>query len=203
MFFVSVRARDQSVALWKRVIFSGSLIALASLELIQMVNRYVAISTKARFSCWIYDFAIFQLAVIYKACSNPAVRRALFSATFAFEVEEWCKANLDNVVMVSIGSRNAATKTVDQKLVFVGNSSGKLSALRQIMREVRLMVGALSVVTKYLLSFKGVYPTGAGFCPNPSECQGAVQRTGVGRKSCGRDSFRSRWKRGELIFLRV
>ena len=29
----------------------------------------------------------------------------MFSATFAHEVEQWCKMNLDNVVQVYIGAR--------------------------------------------------------------------------------------------------
>ena len=46
-----------------------------------------------------------QLAAIYKACDKNTVRRAMFSATFASSVEEWCKLNLDNVVQVYIGGR--------------------------------------------------------------------------------------------------
>ena len=44
-----------------------------------------------------------QLAVIYKACESAVLRRALFSATFSHDVEEWCNLNLDSVVSVSIG----------------------------------------------------------------------------------------------------
>ncbi|GAV09812.1 hypothetical protein RvY_19293 [Ramazzottius varieornatus] len=76
-----------------------------------------------------------QLAVIYKACSSPKVRRLLFSATFAIEVEEWCKQHLDNLAEVSIGARNAATSAIDQRLVFVGTEDGKTSALRKILQE--------------------------------------------------------------------
>ena len=46
-----------------------------------------------------------QLAVIYQACDGPLVRRAMFSATFTRDVEEWCKLNLDNVVQVYIGAK--------------------------------------------------------------------------------------------------
>lgn len=46
-----------------------------------------------------------QLASIFLACTSHLVRRALFSATFAHDVEEWCKLNLDNVVLVSVGAR--------------------------------------------------------------------------------------------------
>lgn len=46
-----------------------------------------------------------QLAVIYKACESAVLKRALFSATFSHDVEEWCNLNLDSVVSVSIGVR--------------------------------------------------------------------------------------------------
>ncbi|XP_012504088.1 PREDICTED: probable ATP-dependent RNA helicase DDX52 [Propithecus coquereli] len=48
-----------------------------------------------------------QLASIFLACTSPKVRRAMFSATFAYDVEQWCKLNLDNVITVSIGARKA------------------------------------------------------------------------------------------------
>ncbi|XP_013416566.1 probable ATP-dependent RNA helicase DDX52 isoform X2 [Lingula anatina] len=76
-----------------------------------------------------------QLACIYNACDNPNVRRGMFSATFADEVEEWCRLNLDNVLSVYIGARNAAADLVQQELVFVGNESGKLLALRDIFKK--------------------------------------------------------------------
>lgn len=47
----------------------------------------------------------FQLATIYKSCDGNNVRRAMFSATFAYDVEKWCKLNLDNVIQVYIGAR--------------------------------------------------------------------------------------------------
>lgn len=46
-----------------------------------------------------------QLAVIYKACESAVLKRALFSATFSHDVEEWCNLNLDSVVSVSIGTK--------------------------------------------------------------------------------------------------
>lgn len=46
-----------------------------------------------------------QLASIFLACTSHLLRRALFSATFAHDVEEWCKLNLENVVLVSVGAR--------------------------------------------------------------------------------------------------
>ena len=47
----------------------------------------------------------FQLAAVYKACDSSSVRRAMFSATFAYPVEEWCRLNLDNLIQIYIGAR--------------------------------------------------------------------------------------------------
>lgn len=54
-----------------------------------------------------------QLAVIYKACESALVKRALFSATFSHDVEEWCNLNFESPVTVSIG-----TKLVDKYMFF-------------------------------------------------------------------------------------
>lgn len=77
-----------------------------------------------------------QLGAIYRACDSQQIRRAFFSATFAYDVEEWCKLNLDNVVMLTVGQKNSATELVDQSLVFVGTEGGKLMAFRNLIVEV-------------------------------------------------------------------
>ncbi|XP_038615392.1 probable ATP-dependent RNA helicase DDX52 isoform X2 [Tachyglossus aculeatus] len=76
-----------------------------------------------------------QLASIFLACTSPKVRRAMFSATFAHDVEQWCKLNLDNVISVSIGARNSAAETVEQELLFVGSETGKLLAMRDLVKK--------------------------------------------------------------------
>ncbi|KAM7088267.1 putative ATP-dependent RNA helicase DDX52 isoform 2-T2 [Ciconia maguari] len=76
-----------------------------------------------------------QLASIFLACTSHVVRRALFSATFAHDVEEWCKLNLDSVVLVSVGARNSAAETVEQELLFVGSETGKLTAMRELVKK--------------------------------------------------------------------
>nr|AAH89107.1 DEAD (Asp-Glu-Ala-Asp) box polypeptide 52 [Rattus norvegicus] len=76
-----------------------------------------------------------QLASIFLACTSPKVRRAMFSATFAYDVEQWCKLNLDNIVSVSIGARNSAVETVEQELLFVGSETGKLLAMRELVKK--------------------------------------------------------------------
>ncbi|XP_054430804.1 probable ATP-dependent RNA helicase DDX52 isoform X1 [Pteronotus mesoamericanus] len=76
-----------------------------------------------------------QLASIFLACTSHKVRRAMFSATFAYDVEQWCKLNLDNVITVSIGARNSAVETVEQELLFVGSETGKLLAMRELIKK--------------------------------------------------------------------
>ncbi|XP_073680378.1 probable ATP-dependent RNA helicase DDX52 [Garra rufa] len=76
-----------------------------------------------------------QLATIFLACTSPKIRRALFSATFATDVEQWCKLNLDNLVSVSVGHRNSAADTVEQQLLFVGSENGKLLAMRNLIKQ--------------------------------------------------------------------
>ncbi|VDM83551.1 unnamed protein product [Strongylus vulgaris] len=75
-----------------------------------------------------------QLAAVYKACDGKFTRRAFFSATFSYEVEEWCKENLNNVAMVCIGERNSANANVKQELVFAGSEQGKLLAVRTLLQ---------------------------------------------------------------------
>ncbi|KAM8899548.1 putative ATP-dependent RNA helicase DDX52 isoform 2-T2 [Spinachia spinachia] len=76
-----------------------------------------------------------QLAAVFLACSGSKVRRAFFSATCSPDVEQWCRLNLDNLVSVNIGQRNAAVETVEQELLFVGTENGKLLAMREIIQK--------------------------------------------------------------------
>nr|XP_040035765.1 probable ATP-dependent RNA helicase DDX52 [Gasterosteus aculeatus aculeatus] len=76
-----------------------------------------------------------QLAAVFLACSGSKVRRAFFSATCSPDVEQWCRLNLDNLVSVNIGRRNAAVETVEQELLFVGTENGKLLAMREIIQK--------------------------------------------------------------------
>ena len=78
-----------------------------------------------------------QLGAIYRACDSHQIRRAFFSATFAYDVEQWCRLNLDNVVMLTVGQKNSASEKVEQQLVFAGSEGGKLMAFRNLIVEVR------------------------------------------------------------------
>ncbi|KJH50580.1 helicase protein [Dictyocaulus viviparus] len=75
-----------------------------------------------------------QLARVYKACDGKFTRRAFFSATFSYEVENWCKANINNVAMVCIGERNSSNANVTQELVFAGSEYGKLLAIKTLFQ---------------------------------------------------------------------
>ncbi|KAG8451357.1 hypothetical protein GDO86_003531 [Hymenochirus boettgeri] len=76
-----------------------------------------------------------QLASIFVACTSHLLKKAMFSATFAYDVEQWCRLHLDNVVSVSIGARNSAVDTVVQSLLFVGSETGKLLAMRDLIKK--------------------------------------------------------------------
>lgn len=74
-----------------------------------------------------------QTDEILTACSNPRLRRALFSATIPSGVEQ-----LANQIMVSpvrvIVNKGGASMDVDQKIVYAGNEQGKLVAIRQMVQ---------------------------------------------------------------------
>ncbi|KAI8096299.1 P-loop containing nucleoside triphosphate hydrolase protein [Halteromyces radiatus] len=72
-----------------------------------------------------------QTDEIFAAFSGSPVRKALFSATFSPTVEELAQSVMKNPTRVVIGSRNAATETIKQQLLFTGNEAGKMVALRQ------------------------------------------------------------------------
>ena len=75
-----------------------------------------------------------QLDDILAACTNPQKKLALFSATYTVPVAKWAIKNLKNLARVNIGAQNAATEYVEQELLFVGSESGKLLAIRDMVR---------------------------------------------------------------------
>ncbi|KAL3110767.1 hypothetical protein niasHT_011272 [Heterodera trifolii] len=75
-----------------------------------------------------------QLSKILRLCNGKETRRGFYSATFSYEVEEWCKEHLEEVVMACIGPRNSANELVKQELLFVGWEQAKVSAVRDIVR---------------------------------------------------------------------
>ncbi|XP_019891017.2 DEAD box protein 52 homolog [Musca domestica] len=75
-----------------------------------------------------------QLDDILAACTNPKKKLALFSATYTVPVAKWALKNLKNLARVTVGAQNSATETVEQELLFVGSESGKLFAMRDLVR---------------------------------------------------------------------
>ncbi|XP_022218175.2 probable ATP-dependent RNA helicase DDX52 [Drosophila obscura] len=76
-----------------------------------------------------------QLDDIYAACSHPQKCVAFFSATYTVPVAKWALRHLKNLVRITIGVQNSATDTVQQELLFVGSESGKLVAMRDLVRQ--------------------------------------------------------------------
>lgn len=76
-----------------------------------------------------------QLDGIVAACTHQNITRALFSATLPERVEELARSILQQPLRITCGVRNTAAATVTQRLVFVGQETGKLPSLRQLMKE--------------------------------------------------------------------
>ena len=70
---------------------------------------------------------------IIAACKNTKIQRCLFSATIPAGVEQMAKSFLRNPYRVIIGSKNAATDLVKQKLIYCGQEEGKILAIRQLI----------------------------------------------------------------------
>uniref|UniRef100_A0A915PUY4 tRNA (cytosine(34)-C(5))-methyltransferase n=1 Tax=Setaria digitata TaxID=48799 RepID=A0A915PUY4_9BILA len=52
------------------------------------------------------------------------------SATFSYEVEDWCKRNLYDMAMICVGARNSAVESVRQELIYAGSEHGKIVGLK-------------------------------------------------------------------------
>ncbi|CAI1985485.1 hypothetical protein SEUBUCD646_0G01070 [Saccharomyces eubayanus] len=72
---------------------------------------------------------------ILSACKEPALRKAMFSATIPSSVEEIAQSIMMDPARVIIGHKEAANTDIEQKLVFCGNEEGKLIAIRQLVQE--------------------------------------------------------------------
>ncbi|KAG0361320.1 RNA-dependent ATPase rok1 [Podila minutissima] len=72
-----------------------------------------------------------QTDEIFAACSHPSLQKSLFSATLPSGVEALANTFMRSPIRIVIGSKNAATETISQKLVYCGSEEGKLIAMRQ------------------------------------------------------------------------
>ncbi|CAG8588738.1 12577_t:CDS:10 [Acaulospora morrowiae] len=76
-----------------------------------------------------------QTDEIFAACANPKLQKSLFSATLPSGVETLANSFMKDPIRVVIGLKNAATDTIKQKLVYVGQEEGKLIAIRQLIQQ--------------------------------------------------------------------
>ncbi|CEP17983.1 hypothetical protein [Parasitella parasitica] len=76
-----------------------------------------------------------QTDEIFAACSSATIQKSLFSATFSSHVEELANTVMKNPIRIVIGSKNAATDTIKQELLFTGTEAGKMIALRQLVQK--------------------------------------------------------------------
>lgn len=72
---------------------------------------------------------------ILGSCSDPHLRKAMFSATIPSNVEEIANSIMLDPVRIIIGHKEAANINIGQQLVFCGNEEGKLIAIRQLVQE--------------------------------------------------------------------
>ena len=63
------------------------------------------------------------------------VQRCLFSATLPPQVEELARSFLIDPLRITVGNRNGAASTIQQKLMYVGREGGKLLAMRQLLMQ--------------------------------------------------------------------
>jgi ATP-dependent RNA helicase DDX52/ROK1 len=78
-----------------------------------------------------------QTDEILTACSNPRLRKALFSATIHSGVEQLATQIMVSPVRVIV-NKGGASVDVDQKIVYAGNEQGKLIAIRQMVQNGEL-----------------------------------------------------------------
>ncbi|KAF9931812.1 RNA-dependent ATPase rok1 [Linnemannia zychae] len=87
-----------------------------------------------------------QTDEIFAACSHPSLQKSLFSATLPSGVEALASTFMRSPIRIVIGSKNAATETINQKLVYCGSEEGKLIAIRQLIQGGGLKPPALIFV---------------------------------------------------------
>lgn len=76
-----------------------------------------------------------QTDALLAELSNPRLRKSIFSATIPAKVEELANTIMRDPVRVIVGHKEAASSTIDQKLVFTGSEDGKLLAIRQLIQD--------------------------------------------------------------------
>jgi len=77
-----------------------------------------------------------QVDDILSACPHTQIQHSMFSATMYQGVETLARTVLKSEpIRILVGSRNASTDLIKQKLLFVGKEDGKLLAFRQLIQQ--------------------------------------------------------------------
>ncbi|KAG8921593.1 RNA-dependent ATPase rok1 [Tulasnella sp. 418] len=74
-----------------------------------------------------------QTEELIAACTHPKLQKAVFSATLPTNVESVAKSLLFDPIRVVVGLKDSASLHVTQTLTYVGNETGKLHALNQLL----------------------------------------------------------------------
>ncbi|CAA91073.1 ATP-dependent RNA helicase Rok1 [Schizosaccharomyces pombe] len=70
---------------------------------------------------------------ILSACTSSNICKSLFSATIPSRVEELAKVVTVDPIRIIVGLKDAATDSIDQRLLFVGSDTSKIVILRQMI----------------------------------------------------------------------
>ncbi|KAK9766840.1 RNA-dependent ATPase rok1 [Basidiobolus ranarum] len=76
-----------------------------------------------------------QMDEIFASCTYTKLQKSLFSATIPSGVESLAKTVMKDPIRIVIGAKNAATDTIKQELVYVGEEEGKLIGIRQLVQK--------------------------------------------------------------------
>lgn len=76
-----------------------------------------------------------QTDEILSACSNPNLRKALFSATIPSGIEEICKTFMLDECRIIVGKKDSVGENIEQRVEFVGSEDGKIHALKSLIQE--------------------------------------------------------------------
>lgn len=130
-------------AQFDQLISTTEILIASPLKLAQLVEKYPLTSL----SYLIVDEAdklcemgfLEQLETILKNSNNQEISKFLFSATMQPGIEEHVRQTVmgagSQVLKIQIGIRNSTATAVEQKIVYVGKEDGKLSTLRQLIRD--------------------------------------------------------------------
>lgn len=76
-----------------------------------------------------------QIDTILVHCTNTTIRKYLFSATIPSGVETLANTIMTSPIRIQVGQKNSSPEQIQQSLVYVGEESGKLIAIRQQIQQ--------------------------------------------------------------------